>query len=221
MAVDQPATAGGLTSITKDVLGDSWGNVWLADVALAIFVCCLAIQAMSIRILFAMARDNNLPFARGLASVSARRRVPVVPALTSGIIALIILAFNIQNPSAFTIIISMGIILMYLAYLGVTIPLLKQRFAGWPGNLPDAKEGLFKLGGWGKPLNIIGIVYGAAMVINLEWPRVALYIDDTYKWGPILATIVLLGVGVVYYYAVQRHKGGVLEEHRAEVAAGD
>ena len=221
MAVDQPATAGGLTSITKDVLGDSWGNLWLADVALAIFVCCLAIQAMSIRILFAMARDNNLPFARGLASVSAKRRVPVVPALTSGIIALIILAFNIQNPSAFTIIISMGIILMYLAYLGVTIPLLKQRFAGWPGNLPDAKEGLFKLGAWGKPLNIIGIVYGAVMVINLEWPRVALYIDDTYKWGPTTATIVLLGVGLIYYYAVQRHKGGVLEEHRAEVAAGD
>jgi urea carboxylase system permease len=221
MAVDQPATASGLTSITKDVLGDSWGNLWLADVALAIFVCCLAIQAMSIRILFAMARDNNLPFARGLASVSAHRRVPVVPALTSGILALIILAFNIQNPSAFTIIISMGIILMYLAYLGVTIPLLKQRFAGWPGNLPDAQEGLFSLGGWGKPLNIIGIVYGAAMVINLEWPRVALYVDDTYKWGPILATIILLGFGVIYYYAVQRHKGGVLEEHRAEVAAGD
>ena len=74
MAVDQPATAGGLTSITKDVLGDSWGNLWLADVALAIFVCCLAIQAMSIRILFAMARDNNLPFARG-----ARERLGEAP----------------------------------------------------------------------------------------------------------------------------------------------
>ena len=68
----QPATAGGLTTITKDVLGDSWGNLWLADVALAIFVCCLAIQAMSIRILFAMARDNNLPFARGPSRASRR-----------------------------------------------------------------------------------------------------------------------------------------------------
>lgn len=221
MAVDQPATTGGLTSITKDVLGNTWGNVWLADVALAIFVCCLAIQAMSIRILFAMARDNNLPFARGLASVSAKRRVPVAPALTSGIIGIGILAFNIQNPSAFTIIISMGIILMYLAYLGVTIPLLKRRYEGWPGNLEDAKDNLFKLGAWGKPLNIIGIIYGAVMVINLEWPRIALYIDNTYKWGPIVATLFLFGVGIIYYYAVQRHKGGVLEEHRAEAAAGD
>jgi amino acid transporter len=213
--------AGGLALITKDVLGSFWGDVFLWDCALAIFVCCLAIQAMSIRILFAMARDGNLPFARALASVSAARRVPVVPALTSGVIALIILAFNIVNPSAFTIIISLGIILMYLAYLGVTIPLLQKRLAGWPGNLADARDGLFNLGQWGVILNVIAIGYGAAMALNLEWPRIALYIDDTYKWGPIVATIFLVGFGLVYYYTVQQHKSGVLEEHRAEVAAGD
>ena len=44
--------------------------------------------------------------------------------------------------------------------------------------------------------NVIAIVYGAAMAINLEWPRIALYIDDTYKWGPIVATIVLVGFGL-------------------------
>ena len=189
MAVDEEATGFGLTSITKDVLGETWGNIWLADVAIAIFVCCLAIQAMSIRILFSMARDGNLPFARAIASVSAQRRVPVVPALASGAIALIILAFNIVNPSAFTIIVALGIILMYIAYLGVTIPLLRKRQAGWPGNLPDAKEGLFALGAWGIPVNVFAILYGASMIINLEWPRTALYVDDTYKWGPIVATI--------------------------------
>jgi urea carboxylase system permease len=221
MAVDKDATGLGLTSITKDVLGNTWGNLWLADVALAIFVCCLAIQAMSIRILFSMARDGNLPFARAFASVSAQRRVPIVPALASGAIALIILAFNIVNPSAFTIIISLGIILMYIAYLGVTIPLLRKRLAGWPGNLPDAQDGLFALGRWGVLVNGIAIAYGAAMIINLEWPRVALYVDDTYKWGPIVATIGLVGFGLIYYYAVQQHRSGVLEEHRAEMVAGD
>ena len=221
MAVDKSATGFGLTSITKDVLGNTWGNLWLADVALAIFVCCLAIQAMSIRILFSMARDGNLPFARAIASVSAQRRVPVVPALASGAISLIILAFNIVNPSAFTIIISLGIILMYIAYLGVTVPLLRKRMAGWPGNLPDAKEGLFSLGRWAVLLNLIAIGYGASMIINLEWPRIALYVDNTYKWGPIVATVGLVGFGLVYYYAIQQHKSGVLEEHRAEAVAGD
>jgi urea carboxylase system permease len=221
MAVDKDATVGGLASITKGVLGNTWGKIWLWDVVLAISVCCLAIQAMSIRILFAMARDGNLPFARSLASVSATRRVPVVPALTSGIISLVILAFNIVNPSAFTIIISLGIILMYLAYLGVTVPLLQKRLAGWPGNLADAKDGLFSLGGWAVITNVIAILYGAGMALNLEWPRIALYVDNTYKWGPIVATIVLVGFGLVYYYAIQQHKSGVLAEHRAEVAAGD
>ena len=46
----------------------TWGKVFLADVALAIFVCCLAIHAMCVRILFAMGRDNKLPFATRLAS---------------------------------------------------------------------------------------------------------------------------------------------------------
>jgi hypothetical protein len=110
---------------------------------------------------------------------------------------------------------------MYLAYLGVTIPLLRQRLNGWPGNLADANDGLFSLGGWAVITNVIAILYGAGMAVNLEWPRIALYVNDTYRWGPIVATLFLVGFGLVYYYAIQQHKSGVLEEHRAEVVAGD
>ena len=97
------------------------------------------------------------------------------------------------------------------------MPLLRRR-EGWPDNLPDRQEGLFRLGKWGLLTNGIAVLYGVAMTINLMWPRTALYIDDTYKWGPITAVIVLVGVGLVYYYAVQQHKTGVLEEHRADGA---
>ena len=222
MAVDKEATGFGLTSITKDVLGDTWGNLWLADVALAIFVCCLAIQAMSIRILFAMARDGNLPFARAIASVSAQRRVPVVPALASGSDRADHPGVQHRQP--------VGVHDHHLARDHPHVPRVPGRHDPAPAQAAGGlarqprrtrKEGLFALGSWGVPLNVIAIVYGAAMVINLEWPRVALYVDDTYKWGPIVATIVLVGFGLIYYYAVQRHKSGVLEEHRAEVAAGD
>ena len=75
LGADRPA------GITTDILGETWGKVFLVDVALAIFVCCLAIHAMSVRILFAMGRDNSLPYGKQLASVSGTRRVPIVPAL--------------------------------------------------------------------------------------------------------------------------------------------
>jgi amino acid transporter len=96
------------------------GDVFLWDCALAIFVCCLAIHAMSVRILFAMGRDNNLPAGDKLASVSApaacrwfrrcwsghRNRHP---------------GPQHRQPYAVTIVLGLGIIYMYLAYLGVTI----------------------------------------------------------------------------------------------------
>src|SRR5205823_4497533 len=101
-----------LAFITKDVLGDTWGNIFLADGALAIFVCCLAIHAMSVRMMFAMSRDNNLPFASRLAHVSGGRRVPVTPALITGGVAFLLLLFNIYNRAAFQSIIAVGIILI-------------------------------------------------------------------------------------------------------------
>ncbi|MDX6378735.1 MAG: hypothetical protein QOE98_3038 [Gaiellaceae bacterium] len=216
--------ATGLTGITTDILGSTWGKVFLVDVALAIFVCCLAIHAMSVRILFAMGRDNSLPFGKQLASVSGTRRVPIVPALTTGVIALVILASNWANPRAFTIIISMGIILMYIAYLMLTTQLLRRRNEGWPGNLPDARDGLFNLGSWGKVTNVAGILYGALMIVNLEWPREEFYGTLWYqKYGPITVTIAIFVIGLAIYHGGLKSRVGVLEEHQAEAApvAGD
>ncbi len=175
MAVSDKLFADGtslsLTSITLDVFRTNIGKLFLIDAAIAIFVCCLAIHAMSVRILFAMGRDNNLPFAKQLASVSGTRRVPVVPAVAVGVFAILILAFNIYNQYAVEIIVALGIIFMYLAYLGVTIPLMQRRAGGWPDNSPSNAPGLFRLGGWAMITNVIAIIYGAAMVINLCWPR--------------------------------------------------
>src|SRR4029079_11745375 len=142
---------------------------------------------MSVRILFAMGRDNNLPAGDKLASVSGTRRVPVIPAVLVGAIAIAILALNIANPYAVTIVLGLGIIYMYLAYLGVTIPLFQRRLEGWPGSLPTANQGLFRLGGWALVTNGIAILYGAAMVINLAWPRDYFYGTKWYQqYGPIL-----------------------------------
>jgi urea carboxylase system permease len=213
----------GLAGITTDVLGENWGKVFLVDVAVAIFVCCLAIHAMSVRILFAMGRDNALPFGRQLASVSGSRRVPIVPALTTGVIAILILAFNWYNARAFTIIISLGIILMYIAYLMLTTQLYRRRQEGWPANLADAQDGLFNLGGWARVTNIVAILYGLSMIINLMWPREEYYGTLWYqKWGPVLFTVLIFALGLAIYYGGQRDKVGVLSEHQAEaVAVGD
>jgi urea carboxylase system permease len=210
-------TSLGLVAITKDVLGETWGNIFLIDCALAIFVCCLAIHAMSVRILFAMGRDNNLPGGSRLASVSGVRRVPVFPAILVGAIAMLILAFNIYNQYAFEVIVALGIIFMYLAYLGVTIPLFRQRLAGWPGRLPTANMGLFRLGRWAILTNGIAIFYGAAMAVNLCWPREEFYGPKWYQhYGPITGVAVVMISGFILYFGYQQHRMEILPEHRSD-----
>jgi urea carboxylase system permease len=117
----------GLPYIIKQALGNTTGNVFLIDSAIAITVCTLAVMASCIRLLFAMARDGRLPFGTRIAHVSGRRKVPLVPTLTVGLLALGILAVNIGNQSAFLALISVAIVMFYLAYLGVTGGMLVRR----------------------------------------------------------------------------------------------
>ena len=91
----------GLPYVIKSAFGNTTGNVFLADTALAIFVCCLAVQTATIRMLFSMARDSRLPFGSQIARVSGHRKVPIVPALVTGILALALLVINVGNQSAF------------------------------------------------------------------------------------------------------------------------
>jgi urea carboxylase system permease len=210
----------GLPYVMKSAFGNTTGNVFLADCALAIFVCCLAVQTATIRMLFSMARDNRLPFGSAVARVSGARKVPVIPALVTGILTLILLAINVSNQSAFYVLTSLAIIMFYLAYLGVTLPMLVRRFRGtWP---KKDWGPYFSLGRWGLPVNIAAVLYGALVTINIAWPRNAIYNvvghpHWYWQWAaPIFIAAVVI-IGTIYYFTVQVKKGSdVLEEHRAD-----
>ena len=107
-------------------------------------ICTLAIQTASIRLAFSMARDNALPFGDALSHVSERRQSPVAPALVSGLIAIGLLLLNAGNAQIFLVINSVSIVVVYIAYLLVTAPLLRRRLADWPDN--QGEKGWFFLG---------------------------------------------------------------------------
>ena len=60
------AADGGLQYIVLSVLGGPFGKAFLVCIVVAVTVCTLAVHAAAIRMMFAMARDNNLPFSRQL-----------------------------------------------------------------------------------------------------------------------------------------------------------
>src|SRR5215467_5599503 len=202
-----------------------FATLYLFVVSAAIFVCCLSIMAATIRLAFGMARDNQLPLSRPLARVSPKLHTPV---WTCVAIALITAVPFIQFSGAATIAIA-ATAMIYFSYLLANLAILRQRLGGWPKS--DAP---FKLGRWGLAINIVGLLYGAAMLINFAWPRIASnpepnqtvvggvqLVDFHIGWLnkiPLLYSVFgfVILIGAIYYLAVGRRK-----EVAAVTAPGD
>jgi urea carboxylase system permease len=210
------SSSGGLQYIVEQVMWGPLGTIFLCCIVVAVTVCSLAVHTAAIRLTFAMARDNALPFGEKLARVHPKTQTPVVPAVLIGVLAVLILVVNIGQPKIFTVLTSIAIIMIYLAYLMVTGPMLKKRLNGqWPPK--DLKAGgYFSMGRWGLLVNIVAVVWGIGMALNLAWPRESVYGTPWYNtWGAFVYIGAILGAGLLWYGLRGRTSIGTLASHAA------
>ena len=73
-------SSGGLQYIVEQVMWGPLGKVFLVCIVVAVTVCTLAVHTAAIRLTFAMARDNALPFGEKLARVNPKTQTPIMPA---------------------------------------------------------------------------------------------------------------------------------------------
>jgi urea carboxylase system permease len=187
-----------------------WATVYLIVVSAAIFVCCMAIMAATVRLCFGMARDNRLPASRYLAKVHPTLRTPIWSCIAVAIIA----AIPMLKYAGASIVAIAATAMIYLSYFLGNFAILWARSHGWP-----KVDSPFKLGRWGMLVNILALVWGGSMLVNFAWPRAAsnpepnqtgtalsLGVDWLNKI-PILYTVLLfvLIIGVIYYYAAARN----------------
>jgi urea carboxylase system permease len=205
----------GPANIIEANFSHPFATIYLLVVSAAIFVCCLSIMAATIRLGFGMARDNNLPFSRHLSKVSPSLHTPLWTCIAVAVIA----AIPFIQFSGAGIIAIAATALIYFSYFLGNLAILRDRLRGWPRT-----KAPFKLGRWGVAINLLGLVYGGAMIVNFAWPRAASNPEPNqtviakvqqlnFHIGflnkiPILWTVFvfLLVIGAVYYLAVGRSK---------------
>jgi len=186
-------------------------TIYLLIVSAAILVCCMCIMTATIRLCFGMARDNNLPFSKGVSKVSHTLHTPVTACIVVGVLSAVPM---IKYAGAgYVAIAATG--MTYLSYFLGNLASMRARLRGWPkASTP------FKLGKWGPVVNALGLVYGGAMLINFAWPRAASNPTPNQTLGslslgigflnkiPILYTVlgVVLIIGILYYALGQRRK---------------
>ena len=183
---------GGLPSIVTATLGGTFGRVLLVDVIFAIFVCALAVHASAVRLVFAMARDGLLPYSRSLAAVSRASKTPILPVFFVGAAAIAILAVNVNLPKLIEVVTMIAALWANLAYLIVTTALLRRRLEGWPHSEVN-ERGNFSLGRMAIPVNAAAVAWSSFMVVNIAWPRAAVYGPRwQHRFAPLMLTAILV-----------------------------
>ena len=210
---------GGIAYVLTAVLPEGLAKFVLVVVAISIFSAVLAISASATRVVFSMARDGRLPFAKQLSYVSPRTQTPAVAGLFVSLLSIGVLLINFGSTGVFATVASVSVVIVYLAYLFVTVPLLMKRVrAGALYAEPIAGPSYFTLGKWGLPVNIVAVVFGVFMTINIAWPRAEVYNPAGDSWvlqwaAPIFVTLTLI-VGAIAYRLMRN------QEAPAAVAAG-
>lgn len=209
---DGKLASGGLPYVLTSSLGSGLGTALLVDVAIAITVCTLAIQTAASRMVFSMSRDRVLPGSRVLGRVSPRTGTPALPSVVVGVLAVLVLLINLGQAQIFTAVTSVAVVLVYLAYLLVTGPVLVARLRG---RLPAARAGHFSLGAMAVPVNVVAVLWGVGMAVNMAWPRASVYDPTGNHWYlryfALLLLAVVLAVGALGY---SRQRAGLAKESR-------
>jgi amino acid transporter len=142
------------------------GKVYLVVILAAVYVCTLAIQGATTRLMFSMGRDRRLPFGGVWGHVSHTFQTPANAAVAVGVLAA--LPFLLTNSPGVLAVAATGMI--YTSYFLCNLGVLMARRRGWPH-----KGAWFSLGSWGTVINILALLWGGFMIINF-----ALWQTDTF-----------------------------------------
>jgi amino acid transporter len=204
---------GGIAWVIESQL-DTWlGKTLLGLVAVAMFSATLAIQASASRVMFSMARDNRLPFSSALAKVNKRTGTPVITGTVVSALAILVLLVNIGQSSVFAAIASVSVVIVYLAYLMVTVPALIHRLRGTRLSYGPP---IMDLGKWAIPVNLTAVVMGVLLTINIGWPRQEVYDPAGTSWVlqyfAVIFVALTLVVGYIAYRVVKDREGAPVPE---------
>jgi urea carboxylase system permease len=207
----------GLPYVVEAVFGATAGRIVLVDVTIAIIVCTLACQTSGARMMYSMARQRALPFHGVLGRVSPRTGTPIVTSIVVGAGAALALVVNLGQSAVFTALSSLCIAMLYLAYLGVTAPLLLHRVRHARGTASAATadgtdehgKRLFSLGRWAIPVNLVAVAYQVLAIVNLAWPRSSVYDLTGHTWWLKWSAVLFIGITLAVGYLVHlRLRGG-------------
>jgi urea carboxylase system permease len=164
--------------------GITLGELYLLVILASVFVCTLAIQGAATRMMFSMGRDRHLPLGGLWGHVNQTFKTPANAAIAVGVLAAV--PILVTGPYGGFVLSIAATGLIYLSYFMCNVGLLLARRRGWP-----REKAWFSLGRWGIPINILALIYGGVMILNIAlWNDPGLFGDFGGEgrafWNPFI-----------------------------------
>src|SRR5438309_2048497 len=187
---------GVIPATLNENLGSFGAKAFLIAAFVAVSSTSIATLAAIVRMMYGMARDNQLPGSRFLTRLAGNGE-PVICIVVAALLSMVPLLFVQQIP----VLIAAITFMILIPYFLVLASLIRRRLAGWP-----TTDAPFKLGAAGTPLAVIGIVWVGFVAIDAAWPRAAT--NPNLGSFPILeeAFVVTAVLGALWWFLVLRRR---------------
>jgi amino acid permease (GABA permease) len=199
--------------ILIDALGMDTAKFLLLIVIGAMLFCGLANMTSNTRQIFAFSRDGAMPGSRLWHSVSPRTRTPVKAVWLAAACSLLLVIPGWWSKTAFTAIVSVNVVGLFLAY---AVPIYLRL------KLNDFQPGPWHLGRWGKPIGVIAVVWILLSNLLFMLPHASPVTAENFNYAPIALAVVLV-IATIWWFATARRRfqGPVSYGRPDEVAAMD
>jgi amino acid transporter len=159
------ASATPIPDILTYWLGSTLTKVFLVFVVFSIFALTVVISAAQARLLYAMARDNMLPFSSTLRKVNPRTKTPVIGLLVGMVLTMLLIFYGYFQSSGFVVLVSASATFPFVVYLLALIAYARRRSE--LAAMPNA----FSLGSAAGPVLVGAIVWIVAILLALILPK--------------------------------------------------
>jgi len=186
-----------IPSVLKNEVGNGFEKLFLVGALIAVASTAVATLATIVRMIYGMARNDQLPSKAFLTKLASRSDEPIGSIAVAVVLSVVPLIFI----KKIEVIVAAITAMILIPYIIVLVAMLVRRLGGWP-----REESKFNLRGWGLPTTIVGLAWTLFVFIDSIWPRDVT--NPTFGVGPMRViddiAIGTLVVGAIWWFAYLR-----------------
>ncbi|CAK1358543.1 putative amino-acid permease [Cercospora beticola] len=165
----------------------------------------IGLTAQGGRSIYAFARDSGLPFSKFLSRIEPRTRMPVNALCCAALFQMVLIAIQFGGPTGFSTVIQISTEGFYVSY---ALPLIARLLSLFTSEPVWEIGGLYSLGRWSIPFNVLGVLFLMFATITFNLPTVKPVTSQNMNYTSAAVGAVMLIALVTWLTTGRKHFHG-------------